>query len=355
MSNKTHTDLERAKELFYTSRYLEAYAILRRYYDRLPFAQEEGHAEYIGIFVRVLTELGKKNELKFYTGILESLYDKTNNPELAFQLAFVYLESNPPKTKLARMLLESLVSATLPGPYIAKVKMALAYCYDEVDNDVASCRKLIFSIDSKDVEPRLQNFLKVWKAKVLRDERNYEQAEILLNEVITPDLLEDDWFTYFYAQTVRGVLLARSRKLDESQRTLQILQGLNEIKKHKTAERWISYLSEQIQSNGRVPKLEMRKRPNEIILDYAGKSISISGSSVAEKLLVHLLEKGVVDKSNIVKAAYDRSYRGKEDDQLIYYHVNGVRKILHKVGLDSNCVLNEGNGYRIVPAVVEME
>lgn len=354
MQNKTHSELQKAQELFFASKYLEAYSILRRFYDRLPFKQEDEHAEYIGIFVRVLTELGKKNELKFYTGILESLYEKTGTPELGYQLAFVYMESSPPRAKLARALWEKLVTSSLPKGYIAKTKMALAYCYDEFDEDVAACRKLIFSIDLNDVEPTSQGFLKVWRAKILRDERHYEEAEAILNELISPALLESDWYTFCYAETVKGVLLARQGLLAQAHEILQRLQGLNAIKKHKTATRWIDYLSGQIQAHGSKPKLEMRKSLGETTLDYAGKSISITGSSVAEKVLLCLLSNEVADKFNIVQAAFDREYKGKEDDQLIYYHVNGVRKILQKVGLDANSVMNDGKGYRIVPTVVEL-
>ena len=71
MGPKLHTQLEEAKACFYSWRLVEAYNILRRYFDRLPFQPEPEHAEYIGLFVRTLAELGKDYELKFYVTELE--------------------------------------------------------------------------------------------------------------------------------------------------------------------------------------------------------------------------------------------------------------------------------------------
>ena len=74
MDLKTQKELEKAKELFYDGRLLDSYNIFRRFYDRSAFlSQETGHADYIGYFVRILLELGKDFELKFYLSELEKL------------------------------------------------------------------------------------------------------------------------------------------------------------------------------------------------------------------------------------------------------------------------------------------
>ena len=78
MEEKSSKELEKAKEHFHKGKLLEAYNILRRYYDRLPFKPEKAHAIYIGMFMRVLSELGKRNELNFYMLALEKLQIKLN-------------------------------------------------------------------------------------------------------------------------------------------------------------------------------------------------------------------------------------------------------------------------------------
>ena len=59
METKIQKELEKAKEYFYQLKLAEAYSILRRYFDRLPFKPEPQHGEYMGMFIRVLSELGK--------------------------------------------------------------------------------------------------------------------------------------------------------------------------------------------------------------------------------------------------------------------------------------------------------
>lgn len=349
MEKNPQNELERAKDLFHASLYLEAYSILRRYYDRLPFKQEDGHLEHISIFVRLLSELGKSNELKFYTGILESLYEKEKCPDFAYQLAFVYIESNPPRIKQAKELLEEVIRSPISKKYISKSKMALAYCYD-VAADISACRRIIFSIDPTEVEENLQEYLKIWKARVLLSEKNYSQCEQILDEVFKLRGENMDWQTYLFGKTLRGTLCLQLDRLDEAR---QIVEDLKDNAKNngRTAVRAIHYLTEKIQERDKKPVLSVSQKLGEITLDYAGRTLSIKGASLAEKLLMVFLSNGKCDKSEIVRTIHERDYQGKEDDQLIYYHVNGVRKILQKLGLDSGAVRSDGNHYRLVPEI----
>src|SRR5687768_15731174 len=109
MESKNQKQLEEAKALFYAWRLVEAYNIFRRYFDRLPFKPERAHAEYIGMFVRTLVELGKDYELKFYVAELERWHEKARLPEIAYPLAFVYYHLTPPRFEASRALFESIV------------------------------------------------------------------------------------------------------------------------------------------------------------------------------------------------------------------------------------------------------
>lgn len=355
MENRTQNELEKAKELFFAWRHQEAYTILRRFYDRLPFQQEKGHLEYISIFVRVLSELGKKHELKFYTGILETLYEKTRNPDLAYQLAVVYIDSNPPRIKLAKELLEKIVIDPQASAYTPKAKMALAYCYDAINEDVASCRRLIFSINREALDINLQYFLDIWKAKVLNDEKQYASSREILDHVLSLPTGVVDWYTTLFAKTTLAVLNVRTGNLLAAKEIVEKMKECNEEKRFKSYQRTILFLSDLIQKNDLQPVLQVQKKNGGFKIDYGGKSISIDGRSVAERLLALFLAQGTCDKASIVKEIYQRDYQGKEDDQLIYYHVNGIRKILSKVGLTSQAVKIEEKGYQLVPKVMEVQ
>ena len=114
MNEKFQKDMERGKELFYAWKLPEAYAIFRRFFDRLPFSPEPAHAIYLSFFIRCLLELGKERELEFYLRQIESLYEKWRTPDLAYQLAEVYclgIQKNIPK---AKKILEGVISDPAP-------------------------------------------------------------------------------------------------------------------------------------------------------------------------------------------------------------------------------------------------
>ena len=137
MDSKNHKLLEKAKVYFYSWRMLEAYNIYRRYFDRLPFAPEKEHAEHIGLFVRILFELGKEFELKFYLSELERHYEKSKAPFIAYTLGVVYSYSGQLKMEAARSLFEGIVKDPNAKSYHPRAKMMLADYYQR-KNDTLS-------------------------------------------------------------------------------------------------------------------------------------------------------------------------------------------------------------------------
>src|SRR4051794_14571384 len=93
MDSKILKQLEAAKGHFYAWRMAEAYALFRRFFDRLPFQPSVEHARYLPLFIRVLAELGKLGELEFYIGELEKLHQRSADPILAYTLGVAYLNS----------------------------------------------------------------------------------------------------------------------------------------------------------------------------------------------------------------------------------------------------------------------
>lgn len=162
--------LSQAKGHFYSLRLNEAYTLFRRFFDRLPFNPEQSHAEYIGMFARVLAELGKTSELKFYMGELERWYAKSPDPAIAYQLGVVYSYLPEPRIEAARRLFERLMRDPNAQSYRLKARMMLADYYD-VKNDIAACRQLIFGVELDAIDDFILRLMyRVWRAKILRDE-----------------------------------------------------------------------------------------------------------------------------------------------------------------------------------------
>src|SRR4051812_46493744 len=102
MKTKIEDQLEEAKAHFYAWRMLDAYNLFRRFFDRLPFQPDPRHAEYIGIFVRILGELGRISELKFYVAALERQYAREKNPVIGFALVVVYTNMSEPRPETSK-------------------------------------------------------------------------------------------------------------------------------------------------------------------------------------------------------------------------------------------------------------
>ena len=185
MAKTSETLLEQAKQHFYALRLLDAYAIFRRYFDRIPFQPEKQHAEYIGMFARTLTELGKTAELKFYMGELERWNAKLKDPTIAYQLAIVYSYMPEPRIELARQIFEQLIRDPNAQDYRLKARMMLADYYDS-KKDLGACRNLIFGLDLNEVkDPTLRLMYQIWRAKILRDEKKFEEALACLDEIFS--------------------------------------------------------------------------------------------------------------------------------------------------------------------------
>jgi hypothetical protein len=349
MNSKNHSELEKAKAYFYQWRLLDAYSIFRRYYDRLPFKPEQEHTEYIGIFVRTLSELGKQYELKFYMSALEKHYEKNPSAEIGYQLAIIYIDADPPQLKTAKSLLETVVKSQDMSSYVAKAKMALAYCYDVLDDDVATCRKLIYSIDDSCLDEVMKSFLMIWKAKVLRDEANYDGAMKILDNVLEKFSPEMDWYTYFYARTIQAGTLIKQQRLTEGREVLEDLKIRCEGKYWKSFRRKVDAIERMMNQSTELGILQLDRNGSKV--RYAGSSLDLKAGLPSQKLLLILLKKKYIDKQMIVKTLYDRQYKGRDDDALIYYHIHSLRKYLKRAGLPKEAISNEGMGYRLMPKV----
>lgn len=351
MKKEQLSDLIRARELFSALRLQEAYPLFRRFFDQLPFNPVSEHAENFGLFIRVLYELGKEEELNFYQRALEKLYRENETTELGYQLALSYLTEDVSQVKTAKKMFEKIISHSANPNLTAKIKMGIATCYDILERDWAVCASVIDSIDEIGLDPYLRDLVQVWKAKNLRDAGVLESAERNLGTLLARVSPQFHWHAYFSAKVVLGGVYLKQGRFD------RLLDLINEVRSYcskyplRTVQRQIDYLAEQIKGEPSSAPLLWERSPHTSILSYEGKTIHLRGEHPWEKLLMLLMQEKVAPKTEIIEHLYQRKYRPKTDDKLIYSHIYSLKKNLLKIGLSEKTVVKEPVGYRWVPEV----
>lgn len=344
METKTQKELERAKDYFYQLKLPESYNILRRYFDRLPFKPEPEHGQYIGMFIRVLSELGKKNELSFYLQELEKLRKKVNCPYITYQLAVTYVNAEPPQLRLATELLEKFLKEHSEGDLVAKAKMTLAYCYDSISKDIASVRLLIFSI--KDFEEKSVGYiLETWKAKVLRDEGNFLEAEKVLNKLFGHLKSEEDWYSFFTGKIIAIGLYRDWGKTDLARQLLVEAVNLSKEKPLRTVKRQLSLIQESFSQNRANSPLVLKNGEQKSYVCYLENEFELDNSRSFDRLTRLLLLHKKLTKEQIIQHLYHRPYSPELDDSAIYYNIHGVKKLLKKIGVSNPSLSKKGSFY----------
>ncbi|MBI4403334.1 MAG: response regulator transcription factor [Deltaproteobacteria bacterium] len=339
--------LEDAKALFYSWRLVEAYNILRRYFDRLPFSQEAEHAQYIGMFVRVLAELGKKHELTFYMNELEKLCKSNHSPNLEFQLAVVYYYSN--RNEEARAIFEDLIRNPVAAEFKVKSKMLLADYYQN-KGDISACRQLIFSIDKQE-DPSLNLLVEIWKAIVLRDESKLDEAEKIIEGLLGQIDARRDWYSYFSAKCVLANLFIKKGDITAASRLIREIRVLFEGRHFKAVQTQLEHMEKFIQEKQCQSVIFYEYRKNRCIIYCADKRLEFLSGTPTEKLLLLLAKNKIIDKDDIVRSLYSRPYVPERDDKLIYYHIHSLRKQLQIIGVLPSALHSERDGYRLEPKV----
>jgi hypothetical protein len=223
MAFQHENQLEKARAFFYEWRLMDAYNILRRHYSRLPFQPEASHGEYIGMFIRILSELGRSRELHFYLGELERLVRNRRNPHVSYQLASVYAALPQRKIAEAEQIFSDLLKDPAAKEYHARVKMMLAWIYDHKSGDTLSCRLLIDSIEpqtSRDLDLLTQ----IWKCKLLSDEKKYDVAEKHLLGLLGKMNLPHDWYAYTSTKIIYIKLLFKTGRAKEARNEMKVLK-----------------------------------------------------------------------------------------------------------------------------------
>ncbi|MCB9254683.1 MAG: helix-turn-helix domain-containing protein [Bdellovibrionaceae bacterium] len=349
MDAVTEKRLKQAEEYFYSCRLVEAYNILRRYFDRIPFKLEPGHAKYIGFFTRVLLEMGKTHELDFYIAELEKHYSQLNTPEVTYQLGMVFLSKGD--FNQAKEKFEETIRNPNGQGYHVKAKMCLMRYY-EIKKDYIACRLLLDSIPPQP-DAMTKTLLDIWRANILRYEGNLDASDAILNELRERVTFEANWYEYVYVRFIQAWVQLDRKNYVEASQIIEEVKLRVESKRSKTVNIILDELKAALAERTSIGHIEYYSDDSRAgyIVKYLGKSVHLKRSNPKEKLFMLFLKHRFLEKDVIVNTLCDREYVPKVDDRLIYSQIHSLRKQFKSLGLPKNVICSENNGYRLVPTV----
>ncbi len=337
--------LETAKSFYGSLRLLSAYHIFRRYFDRMPFQPEKEHDEYIGMFVRILLELGKKNELEFYLKEIEKHYARTKDPALGYALAVVYRSSDSPQLETARSILESLLGRPDASEFHNRVRMVLA-AYYEKKGEIEIARGYLESVTPEE-DSSFERLKLIFRALLFKHDSKYDEGLLILKEVIDSTGPDDDWYGYFTARIVEGYIFFDLGKLSKARAVLRELDVFTKKHTLKSLQEQAKELRQLLAEVDTLTTLRFYQEKNAHHLVLKDKTVILSSSQPWEKLLVLLLKRKKASKEHIIKSLYKREYNPGADDAAVYYQMFALRKQLKKFGLSSKTLLLEKGSYRL--------
>lgn len=332
----------------------EAYALFRRFFDRMPFAFDPAHAQYISVYVRLLAEMGKDREMMFYRNIVENLHKKRPDPNVAYSLVVLCLFSEPKEPERAKQLLDSCLAEAQSSPVQSsavqsselaiKAKLLLASYYSTYKDDYAACEAIVRSI-AEPQDLHLQRMLAIWRANLLRNRGDLNGAETMLRELMKSVSWEEDWYTVFSAQVILGILQMQQEKFDAAHALLAELRGRTQNLKLKCVARQLSALEQKLESASRLGSCTLNENNGALSFQYRSKNLRIKPNTSGGKLLLLFLKRKQLAKEEIIEAIYSRKYVGETDDALVYYQVHSLRKQLEKTGLPPEAIQTAAGGY----------
>lgn len=348
MESRTANQLAQAREHFFQCRLVDSYHLFRRYFDRLPFAVDDGHAEYVGMFVRILFELGKTNELNFYVPALEKHYARTKDPKVAYALGVVFRSLPDPKVEAARELFETIIrDKKADADFRARARMMLAHYHDWKHNDLGACRQLIDDIEEP-TDSNLRALWMIWRIKILKDEKRLESASALLADAEAEIRLEKDWYAYFCLRVIRASLLIEMHQMETAREVVREVRSMFDLRQFRSLKIQVEDLERRLRERMDLGRLTCLPRGDVVDYQYESQTLSLKAGAPAEKLLRALIRKDSLDKDAVMKVLYGRPYEGADDDRLIYYHIHSLRKRLRNLGLPEGGITYQGKSYRLV-------
>lgn len=350
MNQRILQDLGKAKALYSELRLAEVYPLLKRFFDRLPFKYEPEHAEYFGMFVRTLFELGKESELQFYALEFEKIAKKDQDPWVRYHTVYAMTELGKYPANYSIREVEDIIR-TSSGLLKTKAKFLLAHFYDIFARSSDDMIVLLEHIERPE-DPELARFWETWAVRKLRFQKKFSIAKQKILLLLEEKEIKEDWYTSFTLQVYLCGTYLDMKEMESAKKQLELVKKLVEIHPLRTCLSQCQFLEDRLWGSEAMNPITLKQSEEGKTIVCGGRNLKLQEKSAAEKVLQLMLMKGFIDKEMIVKTLYDRKYASEKDDKLIYYHIHGVRDLLTQVGLPRDVVENKDSGYQLKTEVI---
>ncbi len=262
--------LENAERLFFSLSLYEAYRILRRFFDKVPFEFTKSHAELSPIFCRTLAELGRGRELEFYFEQIEAQYQESKEALLGYSGAIFYLYLRIPQPSFEIYLEDLLGRIDKMSSFSHQLYLAFIYCA-YLRGDLRQCleRARLLESELNELRPlsperqRVQVTLELWRSKISMAEGNLEEAVQILEHASLAPILKNDWRLFFVNQVSLAALYARTHRSRKATAIFRALSHQFDRKGLRIVQTQLRILEQQISHSeleGGHPSQELKAK-----------------------------------------------------------------------------------------------
>lgn len=275
MTSKNEAKLQLAREHFLAYRFRPAYHLYRQLFSTLPFQLDEQQLEHIGCYARVLLELDKREELRFYIPTLEKYFAQRSSDQIEYALGYIYLEMGEKKRPLE--MFDRLRLAAADSDLRIKAAMMAAKL---VETDEESIR-LIHSIRDTARDPLLANLLEVWYCIILRCQGNAGESIQRLQRFMSKlSTQPGDSYCLLAAKEALVRALLDQLKFHEARQEIETFSTLAESLEMRTARMHQSILNGVYNTRLGSQTIRHRESAGCVELSYEKRSVQIQNSKV---------------------------------------------------------------------------
>lgn len=271
--------LAEAQEYFRCYQFRLAYNVYRQAFSAMPFQISQAHLEHISYYARVLLELDRLEELRFYLPILEQHYEKGAGPYVGYALGYIhsFLGSRARGQKLFE---EARDKAGEDTDLRIKAIMMLAFLLPNSDTV-----QLIYSIQDEAKDPQLAKLLYIWRAIALRHQsRSRESAERLASLIETTE--DGEWYVLVTAKDALIRALLQLSDFDEARTEIEALGNGAEWGKFRTVKMHLERLELVYREHLALKTILGVEKKGFTELTHSGHSIRVHQPAMRE--MIHL-------------------------------------------------------------------
>jgi hypothetical protein len=263
--------LVEARQYFYRYQFRQAYHIYRQAFSSLPFQITQSQLDHIGHYMRVLLELDRMGELKFYLPILERNYEQSASPQIGYALAYVhYFTASKAR---ARELFEAVRNNSGEDTDLRiKASMMLARLASSLVDTIHE----IQAIDFPARDPHLVKLLEVWRCIILRYQGRVPDSIERLRALCASCDPVLDWYCILAA---KDALIRGQLQIMDFDGARDEIEGLGESAdwgKFRTVQMQMEELNQVYRQHLSARTIVGVEKKSALQLSHAGQSIRVN-------------------------------------------------------------------------------